>query len=399
MDAETRRKLVLEYVRIHPGCMKEDITEGLKNSISRVPVFNTLRDLLEDNALRDESNNRRDHKLYVNSDNLLVSVPRELEDFEKAYINLLQNSAKRINEKDFSTVSKMLGIKESNPTKWNESEMVKYSNFEFERLEKSLETKWKNVDLLNRESSRLEHVSDRYGQFLDKNDALLDKLYEKEISSLLTELDELDTEIEHSYDIREFEISLLTHGAVALFYLLRDTLFYRSILIWSNTVHDKEALKKLYTIVYTGIANLQLELVKFLSLPKVRLIANPVEYKNPVGFIIQFTRTMSNNTLSSLILWYYEMGMLQFIEPIATSISDINKEIKDSGYPNPIFHQLEYAFDQIKLSEECIVRKQEARIRLQKSKGKLQQMMGRLDLKRQTQQLRRKNDTLTSKHN
>ncbi len=250
----------------------------------------------------------------------------------------------------------MLGIKESNPTKWNESEMVRYSNFELERLEKSLERKRENIDLLNSVSERLEH-------------AISDNMYKKEISSLLTKLDELDTKISHSYDIREFEISLLSQGAVVLFYLLKDTLFYRSILIWSNTIHDKEALKKLYTTVYTGIANLQVKLVEFLNLPKVRLIANPVEYKNPIGFIIKFT-AMTRSTLSSLILWYYEMGMVQFIEPIAISISDINNEIKDSGYLNPIFHQLEYAFNQIKLREESVMRIQEARIRLQNLKEK-----------------------------
>ena len=86
-----------------------------------------------------------------------------------------------------------------------------------------------------------------------------------------------------------------------------------------------------------------------------------------VIYIQHLQKHLLHLTLSSLILWYYEMGMLQFIEPIAISISDINNEIKDSGYPNPIFHQLEYAFNQIKLREESIVRNQEARIRLQKA--------------------------------
>jgi hypothetical protein len=386
--------------------MKEDVVEGIKDQISRVTVYGTLKELLEDRRLRDDSTNRRDHKLYVNTDNLLVSVPRELEKFEKAYLNLLHNSIKRINERDFSAVSKVVGIQELDPSKWNESEMVKYSKFEFEKWKKSLEIDRKKIDFLKRATDIQLQSLDRRRQLLDKQDALLNKLYKKEISIFpTTELDELDSKIErentilkiesirYSYDIHEFEISLLTYGVVAIFYLLKDTLFYRSILIWSNTVHDKEILKKLYTIVYTGIANLQIHLAKFLGSPKVQLIANPVEYKNPVEFIIRFAETMGNSTLSAFIFWYHDMGMLPFIEPIAASISNINKEISDYGYSNPMFYQLEHAFYEIKRGEEAKVKSQEASIKLQEAMRKVE------ELKRQRQQLRRRSDTLTSKPN
>jgi hypothetical protein len=42
MDVEARRKLVLEFVRTHQGCMKEDVVEGIKDQISRVTVYGTL---------------------------------------------------------------------------------------------------------------------------------------------------------------------------------------------------------------------------------------------------------------------------------------------------------------------------------------------------------------------
>ena len=371
-DNEDPRTLVLDFVREHKGCMKEHVVEGLKSKISRVPVLNIINELLTENSLINKSENRRDHKLFVNTDNLLVSVPEELEEFEKAYLNLLENSLKRINEKDFSAVSKLLNIHESDPTKWNEPDMVKYSKFEFERWKNSFKIAKKNLmarekegNLLERWCARIDNLSSEITPLIDK---LPNKIYRRDFLNIpVLQINKLFTEIEreisnldtiackysYSYDIREFEVSLLINGALAIFYLLRDTLFYRSILIWPNTVSDKETLKKLYTIVYTAIANLQMHLVKFLSFPRVRLIANPIEFKNPIEYIIRFTETPDEHTITPLLCWYYEMGMIEFVEPIAASISRINREIKDHGHSNPMFQQLEKGFGTIDKIKEA----------------------------------------------
>ena len=127
-------------------------------------------------------------------------------------------------------------------------------------------------------------------------------------------------------------------------------------------------MKKLYTVVYTRIANLQFHLVKFLSSPRVRLIANPIEHKDPIEFIMWFTGTMGNHTICSLFLWYYEMGMLEFVEPIAgIQYSRINKEIKNSGYSNPMFQQLEEGFGNVAKIKETERKNREANKYLQES--------------------------------
>ena len=273
---------------------------------------------------------------------------------------MLENSLKRINEKDFTAVSKLLNLHESDPAKWNENDMIKYSEFEFEKWENSLEISRKDMMATKRTVDVLLQSKARINKLTSERISINDKISRNGFSGISTmQIENINTKFEreisslhtysskYSYDIREFEISLLIHGAVAIFYLLRDTLFYRSILIWSNTVFDKETLKKLYTVVYTRIANLQFHLVKFLSSPRVRLIANPIEHKDPIEFIIWFTGTLGNHTISSLLLWYYEMGMLEFVEPIAASISRINNEIKDRGYSNPMFQQLKEGFGNV----------------------------------------------------
>lgn len=406
MDLQARRTLALEFIRTNRGCMKEDVAEGLKNQMSRVPVFDTLKELLQDGSIRDESTSRRDHKLYVNDDNLLVLVPRELEEFETAFNNLLHNSIKKINEKDFSVVSKKLGIQESDPDKWNDSNIALYSGFELERwkeyvenakkfdvklrkslvkikktiaeLERCTADGQKMLNLLNKTKDRPIGLPDVVQlNKLDKNEIIEHQEHSlnliKEIESLGKLKDRIpETQsIEPSHDVSDFQITLLAHGAVAIFYLFRDTIFYRST-IWSSTIPDGETLKKLYTIIYTNIANLQLYLIDFLKSTRFRLIRNPLEYKDSIEYIIRFASVLGHNTLASYIPYYFEMGMLPTIDSIVTSISKINKEIKDYGYSNPMFNQLEKGLHTVIGIKESETRLQESVIRLHESVDKLQ---------------------------
>ena len=166
---------------------------------------------------------------------------------------MLENSLKRINEKDFSGVSKLLNIHEPDPTRWNEPDTVKYSKFGFEKWKNSLEiirkdlmASEKTVDLLQQSTTRINKLTSELISITDKTSrnefsgisslqiGNIHTKFEREFGQEIPRLNTCSSK--YSYDIREFEISLLIHGAVAIFYLLRDTLFYRSILIWSNTV-------------------------------------------------------------------------------------------------------------------------------------------------------------------
>ena len=58
--------------------------------LSHVPVYRTLQDLIKDGTVKDQATNRRDHKLYVDFNNLLVSVPLELDEFKVHFYRLVE---------------------------------------------------------------------------------------------------------------------------------------------------------------------------------------------------------------------------------------------------------------------------------------------------------------------
>lgn len=94
---EDRQKKIIDFIRSHPFCNVESLVRGLENDISRVTVFKLLRELIESGAVKrylenNQKRNARDHKLFVDEGNPLVSVRLELEKFESAYFNLFNKA-------------------------------------------------------------------------------------------------------------------------------------------------------------------------------------------------------------------------------------------------------------------------------------------------------------------
>src|ERR671911_212872 len=89
------RSLVMNFIRDNQGCKAQDIVNGLENNLSRVPIFNILSDLIKEGAVTDEKINRRDHRYFLNEDNLLVSIPAELDQFKDYYYNLIDEVNRR----------------------------------------------------------------------------------------------------------------------------------------------------------------------------------------------------------------------------------------------------------------------------------------------------------------
>jgi hypothetical protein len=83
MDSEMRRNIIIEFVVNHQGCTAEIIVDGVKDQMSRTLVFSTLKGLLQDHILEDNKVNRRNHRYFVNRNNLLYSVTQELNEFEE----------------------------------------------------------------------------------------------------------------------------------------------------------------------------------------------------------------------------------------------------------------------------------------------------------------------------
>ena len=96
MEDSQRRRLITEYIYNNPDCNKESVVKAMYGKLSRVPVLNTIDELCEDNVVRikRENQNSRDHKLLVNTGNILFTVSKELDDFDKSFYVLLKKVGK-----------------------------------------------------------------------------------------------------------------------------------------------------------------------------------------------------------------------------------------------------------------------------------------------------------------
>jgi len=94
-DFSDVEKAVLGFIRSNPGATKQGVVDGLNELYSRVPVFRTINLLVRYGMVveRKDKSNRQRYNLFINSENLLVSLGKDFDDFEKAYERLL-NEAK-----------------------------------------------------------------------------------------------------------------------------------------------------------------------------------------------------------------------------------------------------------------------------------------------------------------
>ena len=84
-------KVVIEFISNHQQCNIQYVVDELQNKISRATIFNILKELVTNGAVKDsrDHENSRDHKLSVETNNLLVSVPKELETLQKYFFHCL----------------------------------------------------------------------------------------------------------------------------------------------------------------------------------------------------------------------------------------------------------------------------------------------------------------------
>src|SRR5215203_3242831 len=90
LNEKIRRDIVINFIENKPGCMAEDIVEGLKNEISRQPIFDILKDLINQKIIVDEKINRREHRYFINKNNIFYNTQKEIEKFKLAYFQLLE---------------------------------------------------------------------------------------------------------------------------------------------------------------------------------------------------------------------------------------------------------------------------------------------------------------------
>jgi hypothetical protein len=68
------------------------LVDGVHTELSRVTVYKTVKLLQEEGVLQDRKRNRRDHRFYVDANNPLVLIPKQLEEIETTFNKLLNKS-------------------------------------------------------------------------------------------------------------------------------------------------------------------------------------------------------------------------------------------------------------------------------------------------------------------
>jgi hypothetical protein len=121
LDEEKRRKIIVDFISEHQECNTQYVINGVQNYIGRVKVSRILKDLKEENIVigKKRKLNSRDIQLYVNTDNLLVSAPRELEEFENAFFILLEKAKLEFEKKDLSILSRTRDPPKHDPSEFS----------------------------------------------------------------------------------------------------------------------------------------------------------------------------------------------------------------------------------------------------------------------------------------
>jgi hypothetical protein len=246
MEEQERRRTIIEYIANNPGCNKQKVVKALEGRLSRVPVLKIIEEIEQDdivNRLTDRENSR-EHKLYVNNNNIVVTVSNELKEFEEAFFS----SFRKVKEK-------------------------------FEAL--YLET-WT-----------------QYSSDLSKCD--LSKMHP--IVNLISEL---------------FHI----------FYEVVDIYMIRSMMVWPKKIQDRDILKKLYSIIFTKIADMQLRMSDLLS-TTVAGDFNPINQLSIRGKIYSTKKLMEHFDN------FRNCNMEKEIEQVLNSTWRISNEYKQVVYPEP----------------------------------------------------------------
>ena len=92
MQEAERHNKITDYIISHLFCLTEDLCKAMEEHMARSTFFKDLAKLKEDKIVREEHTNKRDHKLFVNPNNPLIFIPKQLEEIETTFKKLLDKS-------------------------------------------------------------------------------------------------------------------------------------------------------------------------------------------------------------------------------------------------------------------------------------------------------------------
>jgi hypothetical protein len=269
-DAQ-RRIHIINYIATHQGCTKADLERGLKDLISKKTIHKWVSEMINEYILfeKKEKLNSRDHKLFVNENNPLVSAPKEIEQFENAFFSFFNKITNR------------------------------YENTLLVRA-------W-------------EDYQDEEGK---RSTIHAPKLLSHERLAELTTL------------------------RLSIFFRMIDSYLFRSILIWSKQIQDKETRRKLYENVFTKIADMLINITELHDEdPDSSYLSTRMSKSHLEAHISE--RLGGISSLNTYQERFKKVGMQKEVEAVIDSLWNIDKPIQNLIYrePEAFKFNFNYGFD------------------------------------------------------
>jgi hypothetical protein len=148
---------IYQYVKEHPGSSQEDVVRGMKGDPSRITVIKSLERLEEYKMIIFETDkpNSQIYRIYVNNDNLLVSIERTLAEFKKSFFVLLDHLRSKI-DKNYSEGRSDVKVKNMTPALYEVLKMHQWAIYA--SIPSGLHWKWIRQAPDKETLDRLHHV-------------------------------------------------------------------------------------------------------------------------------------------------------------------------------------------------------------------------------------------------
>jgi predicted transcriptional regulator len=205
-----RDKVILDFIHKHPGLSKQKLVEALDGIYSRGPIFKSLKNLEKYGmiTIHKDKPNSPIHYLYPNEKNIILNELSKLEEFENAFIQLL-NRVKEENVKCF-----LKFIEDSKPIEMKFNGIIGDIDAKKLRSDKEIANEVKNVLTIDFKE-------------------ILQPLMQRRLLFVLL--------------VRFFKEFIQTYST-------------RFIYIWVNEIKDQKILKQLILMVFHKISEIQFKM-------------------------------------------------------------------------------------------------------------------------------------------
>jgi DNA-binding Lrp family transcriptional regulator len=92
INDKSRKEDIINFLRNNPGCSKEELVRGVKNTVSKKTVIKILKELEKEEQIKIEKEkpNSRSYKLFLCSENRLIVLDKQIRDIYGDFRKLLE---------------------------------------------------------------------------------------------------------------------------------------------------------------------------------------------------------------------------------------------------------------------------------------------------------------------